>query len=173
MNNTLLVIDMLNDFIDKKGSLYVKNSENIVPIINTVIEDLSSKGLVIFANDCHSKNDVEFEIYPKHCVKGTWGADIYPEIKIPKMCLRATKTTFSALSNVELLYVLKHMRIQTLYICGVVTEVCVYHTAIDAVKSQFDTVVIRNAICPLDEINGNQHIEHMINQGVGFSDNVH
>ena len=164
---------MLNDFIDKKGSLYVKDSENIVPTINTIIDYFSSDSLIVFANDSHDEDDVEFKNYPKHCVERTWGADIYSEIKIPRMCLRATKTTFSALSNVELLYVLKHMRIQTLYICGVVTEVCVYHTAIDAVKSQFDTVVIRNAICPLDEINGNQHIEHMINQGVGFSDNVH
>lgn len=168
MNSALLVVDMLNDFIDKKGSLYAKNSEKIVPVINAAIDEFTSinKGLCIFANDSHSENDAEFKHYPKHCVTGTWGAEIYPEIKIPKVCLRANKTTFSALSNGELLYLLKSMRIGIVRICGVVTEVCVYHTAVDAIVNHFETVVIEDAICSLNEDDGKRLIDGMISQGI-------
>ena len=35
----LLIVDPLNDFADKKGSLYVKDGEQIIPIINDIMED--------------------------------------------------------------------------------------------------------------------------------------
>jgi len=71
----LIVVDMINDFIDGQGSLYVENAGRIVPFVNTHI--WLNDGLTMFANDNHLKDDKEFDNFPVHAIKGTWGAQLY------------------------------------------------------------------------------------------------
>lgn len=73
---TLIVVDMLNDFINKNGKLYCgKNAENIVPFVKAKIQEFKkARRPIIFLCDYHQFDDKEFERFPAHCVQGTSGS---------------------------------------------------------------------------------------------------
>ena len=71
----LIIVDMLNDFIDQKGALFCGDkSRAIIPFIMEQLEVFrANNDLVIYLQDSHDEIDREFEKFPKHCVSGTWG----------------------------------------------------------------------------------------------------
>ena len=82
MKKLLIVVDMQNDFID--GSLGTKEAEAIVP--NVIKKIQSYQGEYIFATrDTHEDNYLETQegqnLPVRHCIKGTDGWQIRPEIE--------------------------------------------------------------------------------------------
>jgi len=80
--NALIIVDMLNDFIRPEGALYCgPTAEAIVAFIAKRLEHYrQSDQAVIFLQDSHQPNDLEFDKFPRHCVAGTWGARIIDEL---------------------------------------------------------------------------------------------
>ena len=81
----LIVVDVQNDFADPKGSLYVKGGEMVVPVINEQVEAARAAGaLVVYTQDWHPTSTPHFQkdggIWPVHCVKETWGAELHPDL---------------------------------------------------------------------------------------------
>ena len=78
----LIVADMLNDFLDPQGSLYIgSRAREIIPFVSEKIAEFRARdGVVIFACDAHALHDREFKLFPPHAVKGTWGARVIPEL---------------------------------------------------------------------------------------------
>ena len=78
----LIVIDMLNDFLDPGGSLYAgAQAREIIPFVAQKIAEFRAQGqVVIFVCDAHAPDDPEFGVFPAHAVKGSWGARIIPEL---------------------------------------------------------------------------------------------
>ena len=81
----LIVVDVQNDFADPKGSLYVKGGEMVVPVINEQVEAARAAGaLVVYTRDWHPTSTPHFQkdggIWPVHCVKETWGAELHPDL---------------------------------------------------------------------------------------------
>ena len=74
--SVLIVVDMLNDFIDEKGALYCgQTARDIVPFVKKRIESYrEAKHPVIYLQDAHAKDDLEFAKFPPHCIAGTWEA---------------------------------------------------------------------------------------------------
>ena len=72
----LMVADMLNDFIDPQGSLYVGAAgRRIIPFVAAKIEETRRQGgVVIFVCDAHAQDDREFRYFAPHAVKGSWGS---------------------------------------------------------------------------------------------------
>lgn len=165
----LIVVDMINDFVAKDGSLYIKNSEKLVPVINELIN--TPNIFPIFANDAHTENDEEFKDFPKHAVKGSWGSQIYDEITMPRTYLILDKKTFSAFSNIDLYGIINIISPnKRVYICGVATEICVASTAFDSKEHGFDTIVMSNAILSLNDINGKIVTNYMESLGIKLVD---
>ncbi|MGH2811737.1 MAG: isochorismatase family protein, partial [Actinomycetota bacterium] len=84
-NTALIVVDMQNDFADPNGGLYVKGGEAIIDFVNEQIRMVRESGaLVVFTQDWHPKSTPHFEkdggIWPVHCVGGTWGAELHPQL---------------------------------------------------------------------------------------------
>ncbi|MBW2140937.1 MAG: cysteine hydrolase, partial [Deltaproteobacteria bacterium] len=73
----LLVIDMLNDFLEPSGALYCGDeSRKIIPAVKDLLEKYrQSDAAIIFLMDSHKPDDKEFEMFAPHCVTGTPGAD--------------------------------------------------------------------------------------------------
>jgi len=76
----LIVVDIQNDFADRKGSLYVKGGEAVVPVANREIDRAVAAGSPVFyTQDWHPQSTPHFKkdggIWPVHCVGGTWGAE--------------------------------------------------------------------------------------------------
>jgi nicotinamidase-related amidase len=155
MNKALLVIDMLNDFSKKEGTLFVPENERIIPIISKWINKFREKGdYIIFVSDNHSVDDKEFSKWPPHAIAGTWGSEIVEELK-PKLGTGkefiVKKTTYSSFYKTELEELLKKLNVYELYLTGCVVNICVYYAAMEAVLRGFKVFVVKDAVSAIDE----------------------
>ena len=132
----LIVADMLNDFIDPKGSLYVgPQGRAIISFVAGKIEEVRAKGgVVIFVTDAHAADDREFKYFPPHAVRGSWGAQIIPELALKPGDHRVEKTRYSAFAHTDLEDILKQERVAQVEVVGVCTSICV----LEKVKELFD-----------------------------------
>lgn len=100
----LLVIDMLRDFIDRSGTLYVgQMGETIVPFINEKIREYRKDNApIIFICDNHEEDDKEFEMFNSHCVAGSPGSEIIKQIDVRDGDKIIRKRRYSAFCGTEL-----------------------------------------------------------------------
>ena len=127
----LVVIDMLNDFVEEDGKLPVKGAKELIPRIKRLIEAARMNDVpVIYANDSHDPDDKEFERWPKHSVEGTKGAEVTLELKPEKEDIIIPKKDLCMFTNKDAIKVLDKKGIQELYITGMATEYCVRHAVI-------------------------------------------
>lgn len=158
----LLVIDMLNDFINEDGALPVKGAKKIIPEINRIIKKFRERGEpVIFICDAHDEDDKEFKIWPKHAVKGSEGAQVVKELDKRSNDIVVEKKTYSAFFNTELDRILKERGIDTIALTGVLTDICVLHTAADAAMRGYNVVVYGNAVATVDQETQKFALKHM------------
>lgn len=131
--------------------------------------------MVIFTKDYHPLNHVSFasthnlnpftsivlengnrqELWPNHCVQGTKGSELHPElITLPtdKVILKGTLSNIDSYSgfgtqedNTGLLQLLKKELVDVVYVCGLAYDFCVGYTAIDSAKNGFLTYIIKDA----------------------------
>ena len=167
--SALLIVDMLNDFVRKDGALYVPGAENIVENIGKIKGTAGETNvLVVYANDSHAEDDPEFKAWPKHCVKGSYGSEIYEQLKPANRDAVIEKQTLSAFSDSDLERLLKENGVNSLIIAGVATDYCVRAAALDAANLGYDVSVVVDAIAGVDLQKGDQHkaLVEMGNSGV-------
>ncbi len=75
----VFVIDMLEGFA-RDGSLSDRRIEMLAEPIAELLEVLPLSNIV-FMNDSHGEDSIEFEAYPSHCIKGTAEAEIVRELR--------------------------------------------------------------------------------------------
>jgi nicotinamidase/pyrazinamidase len=73
-------VDVQADFMLPGGKLYVPGAEKLLPNIRK-LTDAARRGDVFLVShgDFHLANDPEFQQFPRHCLKGTPGAELVPE----------------------------------------------------------------------------------------------
>ena len=81
IKQSLIIVDVQNDFVNPSGALYVNGSESVIPAIIDYVEKNKDKiNQIIFTRDWHTKKDESFEKnggeWPVHCVQNTEGAEI-------------------------------------------------------------------------------------------------
>lgn len=152
----LIIVDMQNDFCPG-GALPVPDGDKIIPIINKYIEFFKKKNFLIVATrDWHPPDHISFKnyggIWPPHCIRGTKGAEFHPELKLPSNTIIISKATekdkeaYSGFEGTELDKILKNKGIKEVYICGLATDYCVKHTALDAIKLGYKTYILTDAV---------------------------
>ncbi len=126
----LIIVDMLNDFVDEKGALYCgENASAIIPFVRDRLEAFrKDRSLIIYLQDSHDENDREFEQFPKHCVKGTWGNEIIPELAPEPGEKIVPKKRFSGFYGTDLENILASASTDTVEVVGVCTSICVMDT---------------------------------------------
>ncbi len=131
MKDILLVIDMQNDFID--GALGTKEAVAIVPKVRERIENF--KGTVLFTRDTHEPHYLDTQegknLPVPHCIKGTDGWQIRPELDALRKTEPVDKPTFG---SAELGNILQQMdreeKIGSITIIGLCTDICVISNAL-------------------------------------------
>ncbi|HOK29666.1 MAG TPA: isochorismatase family cysteine hydrolase [bacterium] len=152
MNSALLIIDMLNDFVSPDGVLYSPLSARTIPHIKKQLEIARSNKLPIFyICDSHLKTDKEFEKFPPHCVKGSWGARIIDELTPVDGERIIEKRRYSAFLGTDLDISLKELGINELIITGVVTNICILYTSYDARMLGYEVIIPRSCVASFSE----------------------
>jgi len=153
MKSAVLVIDVLNDFMSKEGTLYCGDrARGIIENVERQILVSRDKGdPVIFVCDQHHESDPEFEMFPPHCVTGTWGAQIIEELSRSGTDIVILKRRFSAFYGTDLDLTLRENGVDTLKIVGVCTNICVLYTAAGARMRHYRVVVPSDAVASFDE----------------------
>jgi len=151
--SALIVVDMLSDFINKTGTLYCgPTAEKIVPFIKQKIEDARKAGsLVVYITDSHKKNDKEFQMFPKHCVQGTPGAQIIPELKPKRGDIIVRKTRYCGFYGTRLEEILKSNKIRHVDIVGVCTSICVMDTMGGLRNRDYPVTVYKKGVADFDQ----------------------
>jgi nicotinamidase/pyrazinamidase len=148
----LLVIDMLNDFLDPGGSLYVgAQAREIIPFVAQKIAEFRAPGrVVIFIRDAHAPDDREFRHFPVHAVQGSWGAGIIPELTPGPGDHWVDKTRHSAFDHTNLDDILQQEQVAEVHLVGVMTSICVLATAQDLFHRKLPGLVYRQGVADSD-----------------------
>jgi nicotinamidase/pyrazinamidase len=148
----LIVADMLNDFIDPKGSLYVgAKAREIIPFVAEKIEETRRQGgVVIFVCDAHGPDDREFKYFGAHAVRGSWGSQVIPELPLQPGDLRVEKTSYSAFSSTNLHEILKKGQVERVEVVGVCTSICVMETVKELFDRDIPALVFRQGVADFD-----------------------
>ena len=140
-----LDIDTQHDFMKPSGRLYVSGAEGLIPNLKRLFI-LAQKNniLVISSLDTHRRHDLEFKIFPPHCVKGTRGYK-----KISQTVTKKTKQifvikhTFDVFSNPRIKVFLRPYT--AAYVFGVALDYCVKAACLGLVKLGIKTYLVTNA----------------------------
>ncbi|WP_025270667.1 cysteine hydrolase family protein [Hippea sp. KM1] len=152
MEEAVLVVDMLNDFTLDGAPLKVEENARIIPNIKELLDKKRKDGAaVIYVCDAHTEDDKEFNIWPKHCVKGTEGAKVVDELKPQEGDFVVEKTTYDGFYNTELDSLLKQLGIKKLTITGCVINICIMYTASSAVLRGYEVEIPLNCVSALDD----------------------
>ena len=135
MPNAVLVVDMLRGFLEPGYNLYCGDAaRGIIPKVRELLQRESGAGShLLFISDHHEPDDLEFQMFPSHCVKGTEETHVIPELaEFVTGSNVVPKKRFSGFYNTDLAQRLELLKPEKLVICGVSTNVCVLHTTSDA-----------------------------------------
>ena len=147
----LVVIDMQNDFVEQGGSLVVPDAEATIPAIRRLLELARLNRMrVIYGQDTHHRGDPEWEMWPEHCLEGSWGWEIIAELApgVDDTVLR--KVRYDAFFGTSLDHLLRVWGVDTLIICGTVANIGVQYTAASAALRWYHVVIPRDAISALE-----------------------
>ena len=150
--NALIVADMLNDFLDPGGSLYVgARARQIIPFVAQKIAEFRTRaGVVIFVCDAHAPDDREFKRFPPHAVRGSRGARVIPELPIQPGDYRVEKTRYSSLAHTNLYDILKQEQVTEVHVVGVMTSICVMETVKELFDRDLPALVYRQGVADSD-----------------------
>ena len=145
----ILVIDMLNDFIN--GKLRLEGVEDIVQNIQKLLDSAREHNIpVIYCNDAHEIKDREIKIWGEHAIKGTMGAQVIKELKPMSKDHIISKNTYSAFFNTKLKELLqsfyKGLGANCLIVTGIHTDICVKHTVYDAFLNGYNITVAEDGV---------------------------
>ncbi len=172
--SALLIVDVQKDFCPG-GALAVSRGDNIIPVINRIAPDFPvvvatrdwhPAGHISFASshpgksvyDTVEADGLEQVLWPDHCVQGTDGAGFHDSLDIGPVSMILHKGCSPSLDSYSAFFdngkraatglegYLKGLGINTVYICGLATDYCVFFSAMDAARAGFETFVISNAV---------------------------
>lgn len=151
----LIVVDHVNDFVHDKGALTAgKAAQAITPFIcEKVSQFLENGDLVVCAYDDHDPDDREFENWPVHCVRGTWGQEFYGELQElidskrgDENLVLLPKKHYNAFDGTPLEKILQDYEVKEVHIAGVCTSICVMLTTYGAYTRFYPTVVYKEGM---------------------------
>jgi nicotinamidase/pyrazinamidase len=188
-STALIVVDVQNDFADPGGSLYVVEGDQVIAPINEEIRKAQGSGaVVVYTQDWHPETTPHFEkdggIWPVHCVQGTWGAALHPELHVAGeivqkgtggedgysgFTVRDPKTGENTDTRLEQL--LRDHGVTKTVVVGLATDYCVKETAIDSTRKGFSTTVLTEMIRPvnLQPTDGQRAVDEMRDAGAEIS----
>ena len=150
----LVVVDMQNDFID--GALGTKEAAAIVPRVAEKIRNFD--GEVLYTRDTHGEDYLDTQEGKKlpvvHCIKGTKGWELHPEIEALRRKEPLDKPAFGSMKLGSILcamdeeYKMRAMDgLESVTFVGLCTDICVISNAMIAKASVPEVPIIVDGNC--------------------------
>jgi nicotinamidase/pyrazinamidase len=169
----LILVDIQNDFIPG-GSLEVPLGDEIIPLVNSLqssfslivaTQDWHPSGHKSFASshdhqkpfdiiDLHGLKQV---LWPDHCIQGSRGAEFHhalDTVRVEAIFRKGMDPEIDSYSGfydngykkcTGLAGYLRERKVHKVFVCGLAGDYCVYYTAKDALKENFETYIIEDA----------------------------
>ena len=150
--SALIVVDMLNDFINENGALYCgPTTRKIISFIrDRLVRYRRTNDLIIYLQDAHHQDDLEFEQFPPHCIAGTWGSEIIAELTPEAGEQIIPKTRFSGFYNTNLESILRAANVKAVEVVGVCTSICVMDTVGGLANRDYKISVPKDCVADFD-----------------------
>ena len=164
MANVVLVVDMVRGFLEPGHNLYCGDqARKIVPNVFELLKRETEAGSqVLFISDHHDPDDLEFQIFPVHCVKGTQEPNVIPELsQFVTADNVVPKNRYSGFFNTDLAQRLESLQPDKLVVCGVCTDICVLHTTSDARNRDYAVEVPANCVASFDQEAHGWALQHL------------
>lgn len=148
----ILVIDMQRDFVDQGAPIECPGARDAIAPIGRLLGLARALGKpVVFTQEAHRATKVDFGLEldygePEHCLEGTPGVEIVPELRPEPDDYVLVKRRYSAFFATDLDLLLKGLGVDTLILAGAATDVCVRATAQDAHQLNYRVVVPRECV---------------------------
>ncbi len=166
----LIIVDVQHDFLPG-GALGVPDGDRILAQVARL---QAAASLTVASRDFHPAAHMSFTeqggIWPVHCVAGTHGAELHPDVRADIVIDKATRAdvdAYSAFDGTGLATLLRERGVTDVIICGLATDYCVKATVLDALAEGFATTVITDAIAAVnvEPGDGDRAIAQMIEAG--------
>ena len=171
--SALLVIDMQNDFVNEDGMVYVKEARGQLPRIKSLIDKCRELAVPVI----YTVHEVDPLLCPLECATfpqlkeagmrfGTKGVEVVDELAPRQGDTVMHKHRFSAFYQTDLEIILRNIRgmenpVDTVIICGTVTNVCCESTARDAFFRDYKVVFGTDVCSALTQEAHSATIENM------------
>ena len=176
--DALIVVDVQNDFCPG-GALAVPEGDAVIPVIQRIApvfehivltQDWHPEGHCSFASSYAGKKagDVvlvggeEQRLWPDHCVQGTQGAEIHPDLKLERAELILRKGFRKEVDSYSAFFENAHRTptglagycrergLERMFFVGLAYDFCVGFSALDARRCGFEALVIKDACRAID-----------------------
>ncbi|MBK0418975.1 isochorismatase family protein [Leucobacter sp. CSA1] len=168
MSRALLIVDLQNDFTEG-GALGVAGGSAVVARVTELLRESRDRyDLVVASRDWHDAEgdngghfaaegaEPDFrETWPRHCVRGTEGADYHPALDIDRVDVHVRKgmgrPAYSAFEGETtdgraLAEVLAEHGVDRIDVVGIATDYCVRASALDAVEAGCEARVLSGMV---------------------------
>ena len=178
VNHAVLVIDVQNDFCPG-GALAVPGGDRVIPVLNKVIERFAGQP-VYASRDWHPPDTRHFKAFggpwPVHCVAGTRGAQLHPDLRLPPGAVIVSKGQdraddgYSAFEGTtpegrQLSDELRARNVTDLVVGGLATDYCVRASVLDACRAGFRVTVLTDAVAGIGADDSARALEEMKKAG--------
>ncbi|MCX8095028.1 MAG: cysteine hydrolase [Caldisericia bacterium] len=162
MKPFVLVVDMIHDFID--GKFKNERAKKIIPNIQKLIEFAREKQIpIIYLKDSHEKGDPEEKLWGEHALKDSKGSEIIEELKPKKNDYIILKRTYSGFFKTDLDLLLKKLEVDTAFVVGISTDICVQNNVGELFYRGFDIYVLNDGTASISEENHEIALNYMKN----------
>ena len=147
----LVVVDMQKDFVD--GALGTPEAVSVVPeVVARVRAGVAAGEKILFTRDTHEENYMDTQeghnLPVAHCLRGTEGWEIIPELRPFIGQGPIDKPTFGSAELGEVLKALdREERIEKITLIGLCTDICVISNALLAKAFLPESEVAVDAAC--------------------------
>jgi len=173
MVEALIIIDMQEDFFSESSPLFVDNGKAIIPNVKKLLETFREINKpIIFIKRAHRgyidldkpRLNLPYTILNEK----SKGSKIISELKPKDNEIVVIKKRFSAFFMTELELILRRLKVDTLFICGVQTPNCIRQTAVDALQYDYNVFVIEDGTASKSESVQKSNLFDLKNMGVNI-----
>lgn len=150
MRDSVLLVDLFNDFQHENGEQLLSCFRERLPGIESLIACVRPGTPIIYANDSYGIFDGDASGIVERAKSGPAGS-LLDNILPRREDRFVVKPRYSAFDHTPLAVILDDLEIERVIVAGMSTEGCVTQTAIDAREAGLKVTIVSSACCTTDQ----------------------